>query len=540
MAQDTRTLTRPRPDDLTSSPAFKAWFRGSVVRNRDGTPKPVYHGSTHSFEAFSLGPANPENWYGRALYFTDSPEDVGRNYATPDSPDLRVRIDKRTEQLMDRLVDELEQELGEGILWDDPRRRELEEDARSQAARELTGSGALTYKLYLRIERPVVVRHGGGTYFEINYNERTGKETGSGTRLYRSLMKAAGQLGLDGQQIWKESVGEEFDGFNAQQFEDRLRSSDAMLYARNDYNGMNEGEFLSRVYRLAGFDGIVMEDAAATFLNMGILSGTGHYIVWNPRQVKSALGNVGTWSTRSPRMTAGARQATIPGHKMTSAARTRARTAAQGPRQGDPWFSGSHARVLPVSSREPVPETPLTVYHGTDKEFDSFQTDRETVNDWGVFGPIATRRHAIFFAENPEYARTFARARGGNTVVAAHLSVKNPFYMDNESLSDDYGKAAEAYDEARRGGDEEAVRQAREGFQRARWLYNLRDKWEVFDGDEGKAFVQGLRDTGHDGAFFEEEGHGLGLMQGPRGSGRYSTLPRLGRRGQKRRSGRPG
>ena len=297
------TVTAAAVPDQAQSPAFKAWFRGSVVRYPDGRPKPVYHGSTHSFEAFSLKPSNPENWYGRALYFTDSPEDVGRNYATPESPDLQRRIDFRTEQLLERVVDELEQELGEAIGWNDPRRDRLEEDARSQAAKELTGPAAMTYKLYLRIERPVVIRKGGGTYFEINYNERTGAETGSGMRLYRAVMKAAGQLGLDGQKIWGEATEERYEGFTAHQFEESLRVSDSMLEAR-DWDQTDEGDFLSLVYRLAGFDGIVMEDAGATFQNMGIPPGTTHYTVWNPRQVKSAWGNVGTWSGRSPRMTA--------------------------------------------------------------------------------------------------------------------------------------------------------------------------------------------------------------------------------------------
>ena len=297
----TVTAEGPVPDQA-QTPEFKRWFRGSVVKLPDGRPRPVYHGSTHSFEAFSLGTSNPESWYGRALYFTDSPEDVGRNYATPEFPDLQRRIDFRTEQLLDKLVDELKQELGEGIGWND--RDRLEEDARSQAAKELTGPAPMTYKLYLRIERPVVIRKGGGTYFEINYNERTNTETGSGMRLYRAVMKAAGQLGLDGQQVWREAMGEEYgDYFTAQQFEENLRTSDSMVEAR-DWGKTDEGDFLSLVYRLAGFDGIVMEDAGSTFQNMGIPSGTTHYTVWNPRQVKSAWGNVGTWSTRSPRMTA--------------------------------------------------------------------------------------------------------------------------------------------------------------------------------------------------------------------------------------------
>lgn len=39
----------------TETAAFQRWFGGSVVRNEDGTPKVVYHGTPNSFDVFRAG-----------------------------------------------------------------------------------------------------------------------------------------------------------------------------------------------------------------------------------------------------------------------------------------------------------------------------------------------------------------------------------------------------------------------------------------------------------------------------------------------------
>lgn len=55
----------------TSTPAFKRWFGDSVVRNKDGTPQVVYHGTASEFSEFST-----EFSQKKAFFVTPRPEDA--------------------------------------------------------------------------------------------------------------------------------------------------------------------------------------------------------------------------------------------------------------------------------------------------------------------------------------------------------------------------------------------------------------------------------------------------------------------------------
>jgi GNAT superfamily N-acetyltransferase len=298
-------LTYLHPPDPTDNPAFKAWFRNSVVKDYRGDPLPVYHGSTHEFESFDAKTSDPENHYGQGMYFTDSEADVTKNYATPTGPDITNRIERLTEKYLSELQDELGEDFPSynSTEWDD-----LRADANERAIKELTGSEeGLVYLTYLRIEKPVYVSRNNqdSTWFEINYNEATGRESGSGMRLYRSVLKTGQQFGVDGYEVWEklQANGRLTDSFTAYQFEQEFRGCEDLpeeIYVQS-------GNYIAQVYRNMGFDGIIQMEAAKQFQNMGIPTGTRHYIVWNPRQVKSALKNKGTFNPRSPRMTASAK-----------------------------------------------------------------------------------------------------------------------------------------------------------------------------------------------------------------------------------------
>ena len=284
----------------TETPQFKSWFGNSVVKDRNGRPKPVYHGSTHSFEKFDLSRATYDNHYGKGMYFTDSQEDVSKNYATPESPDLTNRVQLRAEEIVRKIEEDEERCLAYGT----PQYERVMRKAKDQARKELMGgTGGMVYLTYLRIEHPVVVQEYGGTRFEINFNERTQQESGSGVKLWKKVLEAGNRLGIDGDAVWGDIITDKGPEFTAYDFEKRLRGCNAIEegYDNPDFSA---GVFIALVYQLMGFDGIVQKNADLEFSNMKMPSGTTHYIVWNPRQVKSAIGNKGTFSPRSPRMTA--------------------------------------------------------------------------------------------------------------------------------------------------------------------------------------------------------------------------------------------
>jgi hypothetical protein len=363
-------------DSSITSPAFRAWFRNSVVKDDYGRPLPVYHGSTHQFEAFNPSRSDIENHYGRGIYFTSSEEDVTRNYATPTGPDITNRIERRTEEL----INDLYAELGEDFPANNTDEyKDLRADANERAIKELMGGDeGVVYLTYLRIEKPVYVSKDNrkSTWFEINYNERTGKESGSGMRLYNAVLKVSENQGVDGQEIWNTvmSEGSMESEFTAYQFEQAFRSSENL--PEDIY--INAGDFISQVYRTMGFDGIIQMEPDQQFPGMKLTPGTHHYIIWNPRQVKSAIKNVGTFNPRSQKMTAsGPKQGVFPGFDITQTPQFRA------------WFGDSE--VVDEQGK------PLVVYHGTKCNFDEFNHEG---------------RGTIHFTSDPAFAGMYSGAMG--------------------------------------------------------------------------------------------------------------------------------
>lgn len=67
---------------LEDRPCFKEWFKDSKVKESDGKPKVMYHGTNSAFDAFSIEHANSSSgWgsYGMGFYLTNS-RDYALNY----------------------------------------------------------------------------------------------------------------------------------------------------------------------------------------------------------------------------------------------------------------------------------------------------------------------------------------------------------------------------------------------------------------------------------------------------------------------------
>lgn len=70
---------------LVRTPSFKKWFGDSVVKDANGEPKVMYHGTWKSFTEFKpssikLSKVAMTLWSGPGFYFTDS-EKVAKIYA---------------------------------------------------------------------------------------------------------------------------------------------------------------------------------------------------------------------------------------------------------------------------------------------------------------------------------------------------------------------------------------------------------------------------------------------------------------------------
>lgn len=161
----------------------------------------------------------------------------------------------------------------------------------------------------------------------------------------------------------------------------------------------------------------------------------------------------------------------------------------------DRWF-GDSVVVNPDG-------TPKAVFHGTPTKdgfriFDPNKTGKTSV----LFSVIDTHRNGFFFAENEEFAKTFAdQGRVPGKVIPVFLSIQNPLDVTESTRSavnalEEIGLRAQEIDPSITNPGFFADRAGRDDF------------WEVLDTPEGgDAFVQAAKELGYDGIRMYEPNH---------------------------------
>ncbi len=266
----------------TDSRYFRKWFGKSQVQDDVGNPITVYHGTTHKFNAFDPSIANPENSFGKGIYFSDSAADVNRNYAG-EGPDLTNRIGT----LAYRIAQQKDIPL---------------EEALAEAQGQLRGPENIAIEGYLKLENPVEFDRNHTTRFEAESDEfgNTGPESPV-ARITDALNVAGEELGIDGfgDEIVKE-LPDPFD-FSAEDLRQSVLNNDRLLdEARDSGDALVIFEALRRAFEIYGFDGIIDRDVPTKYKNMGIAEGTSHYIAFKPEQFKSAQ-NTGAFNPADKR-----------------------------------------------------------------------------------------------------------------------------------------------------------------------------------------------------------------------------------------------
>ena len=291
---------------VTQLTNFKKWFGASKVVDDDGKPLKVYHGTTHDVESFSLDNANAENYYGKAFYFSSSARDVGTNYANQSGGDLTRRLEQYHEKLVQELSDDFNEE--NGYYPDGDELKAIEELAMDEAYQKLVGPNqGVILPVYLSIKKPVYVTKSGGTVFEINFDEETEDESGSGVDLYHAVLLCAGTYGADGGEIWGKVIENAGGDFSAYDFEEAVRNMEVETLT-DDEGNITQGNFIADVYQELGFDGIIQNaweefGGGSKHKQMDMDYDTMHYIVFNPAQIKSATGNMGKFDKKNPAIT---------------------------------------------------------------------------------------------------------------------------------------------------------------------------------------------------------------------------------------------
>lgn len=103
-----------------------------------------FHGTTQDFDVFDTGKAWDMGHFGRVLYFTSSLDDAQRNYASPDGPDIRCKVERRAETI-------------ENDLWNEggfPEDVDLHPEAERRAEEEIVGDTPMVHEVLLTLHAP--------------------------------------------------------------------------------------------------------------------------------------------------------------------------------------------------------------------------------------------------------------------------------------------------------------------------------------------------------------------------------------------------
>lgn len=279
----------PAPD----SDAFKRWFEGSKVVDENGDPLVVYHGTMSDVEQFDTEVANPESDWGAGIYLTNSLEDVEANYAGS-GPDITNRIELLAERI----------EADEGIEMD---------EARDIAKEQLTSNEGATMPVYVSMQKPFVVGGPEETIFDYEIIEDENGDFVDEKGLlvdYIVNLRTVAELYEDGDpENYIDALWERGD-VTASEIQELALTSESMGYFTDENGNFVRDEIIREAIELTGFDGIIDNTVNQKFGSErrvgrameGMDENTVHYIVFDSRNVKSAIGNRGTFDPSDPRI----------------------------------------------------------------------------------------------------------------------------------------------------------------------------------------------------------------------------------------------
>jgi len=349
--EDSRNVKLQEGGRITDNSNFVDWFGDSKVIDNEGEPLVVYHGTTHDFDSFELERGNINNAVGKGYYFTSSPDDASINYAGVGA-DLTQRIEMEYERIeqsfeieysIDELVDEFsitEDQASEIINGENPELASVLAKRKARKTHKGEHDGAVI-PAYIRMEKPFDLAESGGyiiiekdeDYYlelaedevdrddfddeeeyeealieksnEIYSEDYNPSEHGEGVELMAAFEKMKWRYDDIPAELEYKLRGSFIDGISPKDFYEMLRLDLSHVMT-------NEGEFASTqifndIIQEAGYDGII-QDAYEEFgegrsvgrAMDGISYGDRHYIVFEPTQIKSAIGNKGDFDPNNP------------------------------------------------------------------------------------------------------------------------------------------------------------------------------------------------------------------------------------------------
>jgi len=444
-------------DPIKQWPQFKQWFGNSKVVDENGAPKPLLHSTNSTWDVFDPNMAKRGS-FGFHAGTAEQAEKVRDTGGT--SSDVT-------------------------------------------AQRSLNGMNFMP--VYLKINNPLrMIDKGTWSPWELidrldkEHNIRVNAEPPSFKEGMR-IMDYPSHMEINWER--RSPARQNFDIASKQHMDEwRKGRPDASREQYEDEQHKFEKQYVTNVMEGAGYDGIVYDNKYE--------KGGDSYMAFHPEQIKSAIGNSGAFDPKSGSLT-DPRAPKLADVK-AKAAELKPTTAIETP-EFKAWFGDWQDPHAFSSKRDPkTPQvsmainedgTPRVFYHGTQGDFDTFESGRPTKNT-GMMGiPYDATRAGIFFtpdaAHTGDWLREWDRrgnagvARNGN-VMPVYLNIKAPLDLDNVL------KGHNPLDEDARSEFE------KEGIN-PRWFNSVQHSWELFDDADGKNFVAAAKRLGYDGATIKEE-----------------------------------
>lgn len=442
-----------------STEAFQKWFKNSKVVDERGRPLVVFHGTKADFTVFDRSRGNVEGDMGAGFYFSNTPADVEKNYAT-EGPDLKNKIEVLANNLIDDVADET------GKDYNDP---EVHEEARRRARDKFATNEGVTVPAYLSIQNPVIIGGDKETIFNIDfdYNEET-EEYGDPKGSLQDIVDAVREVGSTGGLVdydvdeIVQKLYEMGDSVMASELVNLLKDTSVNMI--NDNGDLAGNEFIRQVFEEAGYDGVIDNLVNIKFGSQraygkgmdGMRVGTTHYIAFKPEQIKSAIGNVGTFDPQNPDIRFSAAPA-IDSDEFKK------------------WFAGS--QMVDRAGR------PIVVYTGTskDKIFNSFkENDRGT---WVTTSPETASQYAMDndskgLKMGPGW--TFEEVNTASRVIPLYVSAKKILDLTGEKAYADFARDNGVSDtiDYRKAQSQIGRAAKSKGYDAIKWGP---DVWSVFD-----------------------------------------------------------
>lgn len=315
--------TRKLGDYLNSrNPDLPVDAESIAARRQDtGHTVDAYHGSPRDIHGFDNKFSTPEGYWGGHHYFTSNPVDASKNYATRNGADLINRMGTEKENILNGFhPDDVRQwyasKYGDASGIDPTDSKLVNEWGDDMAAEALgiTNHGAV-YPAALRMKNPVRIDSPNQTFWdhviEQDDNGDILSEGGPAADLLQHTQDVLGEYGLGDSEI-TDVMGRLSDelygngGIDAGTYDALMRKY--AIYGTDDNGNMvSPGHLMSDVFQRMGHDSIDMPTHvfAGTAFRKG-MEGTGgntrHYIIFDPKNIRSRFGLFDPFKANSKRL----------------------------------------------------------------------------------------------------------------------------------------------------------------------------------------------------------------------------------------------